>query len=94
MRAGKLGALSWMVWLLMCDRNTRRRPCDKAYPQNIDTTGLTHLIFSFATIDPKTFAVAPMHPDDEKLYVDFLDLKDGSQKWIGIGEFLQTSSSR
>ena len=27
-----------------------------------------------------------MHPDDEKLYADFLALKDGSQKWIGIGE--------
>jgi hypothetical protein len=52
----------------------------------IDTTGLTHLVFSFATIDPKTFAVGPMHPDDEKLYADFLALNDGSQKWIGIGE--------
>lgn len=28
-----------------------------------------------------------MHPDDEKLYTDILGLKDGSQKWIGIGEF-------
>ncbi|KAJ4313602.1 hypothetical protein N0V94_006872 [Neodidymelliopsis sp. IMI 364377] len=65
--------------------NSRRRPCDKIYPSNIDTTGLTHLILSFATINPQTFAVGPMHPDDEKIYRDFLDLKDGSQKWVGIG---------
>ncbi|KAL1593099.1 hypothetical protein SLS59_009424 [Nothophoma quercina] len=76
--------------------NTRRRPCDKVWPADIDTTGLTHLIFSFATIDPTTFAVIPMHPDDEKLYADFLDLKDGSQKWIGIGgwEFSDTGATR
>jgi hypothetical protein len=54
--------------------------------KKIDTTGLTHLVFSFATIDPKTFAVDAMHPDDETLYKDFLALKDGSQKWIGIGK--------
>jgi GH18 family chitinase len=72
----------------MC-RNSRRRPCDKIYPENIDTTGLTHLILSFATINPQTFAVGPMHPDDEKTYKDFLNLKDASQKWIGIGKFSQ-----
>ncbi|KAJ4402691.1 hypothetical protein N0V91_007066 [Didymella pomorum] len=65
--------------------NTRRRPCDKVWPSQIDTTGLTHIVFSFATIDPTTFAVRPMHPNDEKLYTEFLGLKDGSQKWIGIG---------
>ena len=75
-----------MQWLLTFIRNTRRRPCDKVWPANIDTTGLTHLVFSFATIDPTTFAVAPMHSDDEKLYADFLSLKDGPQKWVGIGE--------
>ncbi|KAH6644816.1 glycoside hydrolase superfamily [Boeremia exigua] len=76
--------------------NTRRRPCDKVWPANIDTTGLTHLIFSFATIDPVTFAVSPMHPDDEKLYADFFALKDGSQKWIGIGgwEFSDAGATR
>lgn len=61
------------------------------WPENIDTTGLTHLIFSFATIDPTTFAVNPMHPYDEKLYSDFLALKDGSNKWIGIGVLSRTS---
>ncbi|KAF2999491.1 hypothetical protein E8E13_008711 [Curvularia kusanoi] len=65
--------------------NTRRRPCDKVWPADIVTTGLTHLIFSFATIEPNTFDVVPMHLDDEKLYTDFLALKDGSKKWIGIG---------
>ncbi len=69
----------------MVSRNTRRRPCDKVWPADIDTAGLTHLIFSFLTIDPTTYAVKPIHPDDEKLYTDFLALTDGSQKWIGIG---------
>ncbi|KAF1348228.1 glycoside hydrolase, partial [Lizonia empirigonia] len=65
-------------------------------PQNIDTTGLTDLVFSFATIDPKTFTVGPMHPDDEKLYTDFLALQDGSKKWIGIGgwEFSDAGATR
>ena len=72
--------------MLKRNRNTWRLTCDKVPVGQIDTTGLTHLVFSFATIDPKTFAVGPMHPDDEKLYADFLALKDGSQKWIGIGE--------
>lgn len=72
--------------LLRFNRNTRSRPCDRVYPENIDTIGLTHIIFSFATIDPDTFVVRPMHPSDEKLYVDFLNLNDGSEKWIGIGK--------
>ncbi|KAJ4337251.1 hypothetical protein N0V95_008388 [Ascochyta clinopodiicola] len=60
------------------------------------TTGLTHLVFSFATIDPVTFGVGPMHPDDGKLYTDFLGLNDGSQKWIGIGgwEFSDAGATR
>ncbi|KAJ4983451.1 hypothetical protein SVAN01_11059 [Stagonosporopsis vannaccii] len=76
--------------------NTRRRSCDKVWPADIDSTGLTHLIFSFATIDPTTFAIIPMQPDDEKLYIDFLALKDGSQKWIGIGgwEFSDAGATR
>ncbi|KAJ4376774.1 hypothetical protein N0V86_006892 [Didymella sp. IMI 355093] len=49
------------------------------------TLGVDPIVFSFATIHPDTFAVGPMHPDDEKLYADFLGLKDGSEKWIGIG---------
>lgn len=82
-----------VIWekLLRLIRNTRSRPCDKIFPGNIDTTGLTHLIFSFATIDPDTFTVGPMHPDDEKLYVDFLNLNDGSEKWIGIGKSFASS---
>ncbi|XPS75899.1 Chitinase [Ascochyta lentis] len=37
-----------------------------------------------------------MHPDDEVLYADFLNLKDGSQKWIGIGgwEFSDAGATR
>jgi hypothetical protein len=52
----------------------------------VDTTGLTHLVFSFATVHPKTFTVGPMHPNHEHIYRDLLALKDGSQKWIGIGQ--------
>ncbi|KAF3033539.1 hypothetical protein E8E11_001215 [Didymella keratinophila] len=65
--------------------NIRRQSCDKVWPAQIDTNDVKQLVFSFATIDPKTFAVGSMHPGDEKLYADFLDLKDSSQKWIGIG---------
>lgn len=49
------------------------------------------VVFSFATISPATPAVGPIHPDDEKLYLDFLVLKYGSQKWIGIGKLCAIS---
>ncbi|KAF1844426.1 glycoside hydrolase family 18 protein [Cucurbitaria berberidis CBS 394.84] len=54
-------------------------------PSQIDTTGLTHLILSYATMDPKTFEVRPMHPDDEEVYKQFLALPPSVAKWIGIG---------
>ncbi|KAF2124648.1 glycoside hydrolase family 18 protein, partial [Dothidotthia symphoricarpi CBS 119687] len=54
-------------------------------PSQIDTSGLTHLILSFASIDPTTFAVSPTHPDDEEVYKQFLALPDHVDKYIGIG---------
>jgi len=56
------------------DRNTRQRSCDKVWPSQLDLTGGTHLVLAFATIDPDTFAVGAMNPDDEEIYKQFLAL--------------------
>ena len=40
------------------------------------------MILAFAIIDPKTFEVHPMHPDDESIYEQFLALPNGVEKWI------------
>jgi chitinase len=51
--------------------------------------GFTHLFFSFATIDPDTFQVAPAHPDDIPMMREFIDLSKGGklQTWIAVGGF-------
>jgi hypothetical protein len=53
----------------------------------LDTTGITHLILAFATIDPTTFEVKLMNPDDDAIYKEFLALPNPQQKWIGLGGF-------
>ncbi|KAH8764925.1 glycoside hydrolase superfamily [Diaporthe sp. PMI_573] len=55
----------------------------------LDTTGFTHLFYSFAFIDPVSFKVVPAHLDDEELMQEFTSLsKDGKlQTWIAIGGF-------
>ncbi|KAH7389964.1 glycoside hydrolase superfamily, partial [Pyrenochaeta sp. MPI-SDFR-AT-0127] len=62
----------------------------------INVNGLTHLILAFATIDPNTFEVRPMHPDDEAIYRQFLALPESVSKWIGIGgwEFSDYGATR
>jgi GH18 family chitinase len=66
-------------------RNIRHRSCDKVWPNQINTTGLTHLILSSAAIDPKTFEIHLMHPSDEDTYKQFLALPDTVAKWISLG---------
>jgi chitinase len=63
--------------------------CNKVEPKQLNTTGYTHLYYAFASIDPKTFAVTPLHPDDEQMMKDFTAMtKDrGLQAWIAIGGF-------
>ncbi|KAF2028863.1 glycoside hydrolase, partial [Setomelanomma holmii] len=67
--------------------NSRRRECDKVLPNQLDLTSITHLVFAFATIDPKTFQVGFMNHDDKYIYKQFLALPDNVSKWIGIGGF-------
>ncbi|PVI01185.1 glycoside hydrolase family 18 protein, partial [Periconia macrospinosa] len=55
-------------------------------PSQINTAGLTHLNFAFASIDPKTFKIKLQNQDDEDVYRQFLAIKKGSlQLWLGIG---------
>ncbi|KAF1994264.1 glycoside hydrolase family 18 protein, partial [Amniculicola lignicola CBS 123094] len=66
--------------------NTRQRQCNRIWPESINTTGLTHLNFAFASIDPKTFEITPMHQEDVNLYPRFTALKSGGlQTWIAVG---------
>jgi GH18 family chitinase len=76
-----------MNQILMSCRSSRHRPRDKVLPSQLDISGLTHLVLAFATIDPKTFEVRPMNPDDEGIYRQFLALPGSVSKWIGIGGF-------
>jgi hypothetical protein len=66
-------------------RNSRRAPCDKKLPQDLDITGFTHLVLAFATIDPQTYTILKMHPDEEAVYHDFVTRPDGIPKYLGIG---------
>jgi GH18 family chitinase len=66
-------------------RNSRRAPCDKKLPQDLDTTGFTHLVLAFATIDPQTYTIRKMHSDEEAVYHDFVARQDGIPKYLGIG---------
>ena len=46
------------------------------YPEDLLAGSYTHLNFAFAFIDPTSFAVAPMSPEDVGLYKRFIGLKD------------------
>ena len=68
--------------------NVRDRRCNRISPAQIDTTGLTHLYFAFASIDPVSFDVVPANSEDLGLYRPFTALKTSSmQTWIAIGGF-------
>ncbi|KAK4120516.1 hypothetical protein N657DRAFT_625063 [Parathielavia appendiculata] len=68
--------------------NVRNRVCNKVAPRDLNTTGYTHLFYSFASIDPATYRIAPAHADDQAMMREFTSLaKDGLQTWIAIGGF-------
>ncbi|KAK7994851.1 hypothetical protein PG990_013624 [Apiospora arundinis] len=69
--------------------NVRDRICNKVAPDQLNTTGYTHLFYSFASIDPSTFRIAPAHSDDPKMMREFTKLSSGGklQTWIAIGGF-------
>ncbi|PVI00005.1 glycoside hydrolase family 18 protein [Periconia macrospinosa] len=66
--------------------NTRERLCDRVPPRQINTRGISHLLYAFAFFHPQTFEMMPMHSDDVKLYGEFTALKrNGLQTWIAVG---------
>ncbi|KAL8637213.1 MAG: hypothetical protein Q9228_005493 [Teloschistes exilis] len=68
--------------------NTRDRLCNRISPSQIDISGLTHLYFAFAKIDPGSFVVVPDRAEDIPLYTAFTALKSSTlQTWIAIGGF-------
>ena len=57
-------------------------------PDKIPLGYYTHINFAFASIDPKSFNVAPMSSDVAALYRNITDLKmrqSGLETWISIG---------
>lgn len=68
--------------------NTNDRLCNRIAPNQIVTTGLTHLYFAFAEIDPTSFAIVVANAGDEDRYAQFNKLQTSSLKtWIAIGGF-------
>ncbi|KAF2651445.1 glycoside hydrolase family 18 protein [Lophiostoma macrostomum CBS 122681] len=75
--------------------NVRTRPCNRLWPDQINTTGLTHLNLAFAYINPDTFMIEPMDPSDVAIYRNFTDLKHrGLQTWIAVGGWEFTNPGR
>lgn len=61
------------------------RKCQTVLPSQINTSGLTHLIFAFASIQPQTFEVVAGN-NDTSLYTQFTALKSAKMEtWISIG---------
>ena len=61
------------------------RACQGMNPESLLVGAYTHLFFSFALIDPKTFAIAPMSDGDKELYPRFTGLKTynpGLETWV------------
>ncbi|KAL8946784.1 MAG: hypothetical protein Q9222_006862, partial [Ikaeria aurantiellina] len=68
--------------------NTRDRICNRISPDEIDISGLTHLYFAFAKIDPGSFGIVPGDAADVALFKPFTKLQaSGIQTWIAIGGF-------
>ncbi|KAH6671248.1 glycoside hydrolase superfamily [Halenospora varia] len=68
--------------------NVRSRVCNKITPQQIVTTGFTHLYFAFAKFDPTSYTMVPSDPGDVDLYSQFTALKTSTLKtWIAVGGY-------
>ncbi|KAK6360310.1 hypothetical protein TWF730_006457 [Orbilia blumenaviensis] len=64
------------------------RRCAAVPPAKIKTTGLTHLIYSFASIDPYAFKIAPATALDSELFGEVTALKrtsPGLKVFIAVG---------
>ena len=74
------------ITLIPYSSNIYLRPCNRILPSDINTTGLTHLIFAFAAFDPVTFYITPVTQADYGLYPQFTSLKSKTlETWIAIG---------
>jgi chitinase len=77
--------------------NVRTRKCDKIWPSQINTAGLTHLNLAFASIDPKSYKIRLQNEGDADVYRQFTALKAGGvQTWLGVGgwEFSDEGETR
>ncbi|KAI0865017.1 hypothetical protein F4860DRAFT_527723 [Xylaria cubensis] len=66
--------------------NSYSRQCERITPAQINTTGLTHLILAFVSIDPTTFEIVPVDSRDVPIYSQFTALKTANlQTWVSVG---------
>lgn len=65
--------------------NTRDRLCNRIFPKDIKAEDYTHLFFSFASIDPKTFRIQPWDNADIPLMKEFTTLDTNT--WIAVGGY-------
>ncbi|KAE8396531.1 glycoside hydrolase [Aspergillus alliaceus] len=68
--------------------NPERRLCDKVEPKDIPLGIYSHINFAFASIDPKTFRIAPMTEETAKRYRTLTTLKGrqpGLEVYIALG---------
>lgn len=75
--------------------NTWQRPCHRVFPHELDTDNYTHLVYAFATIEPRSFSIQPLNPADSLLMRVFATLKSpGLQTWVSVGgnDFSQPGS--
>ena len=58
-------------------------------PHQLNTTGYTHLFYSFASIDSELFNIKEAHPDDLDMMREFtaLKVKGKLETWIAVGGF-------
>ncbi|KAF5845875.1 hypothetical protein GGP41_008376 [Bipolaris sorokiniana] len=65
--------------------NSRDRLCNRIFPNDIKAKDYTHLFFSFASIDPKTFRIRPWDDADIPLMKEFTALDTNT--WIAVGGY-------